>query len=260
MTKASVSIRAHDLVVRYSDLVALNIPRLDVTGRVIALLGHNGAGKSTLLHHLVGLREPTSGTVLVGGSEPHRLSAREVVRRAGLVPQDSGVLLYHDTVAAECSASDRDAGLLTGTTRAMLDRIVPGLDAAAHPRDLSEGERLGLALSIVLASEPPLLLLDEPTRGLDYGAKERLVEVLARRAAEGQAVVIATHDVEVAAAVADRCIVLAEGEVVADGVARDVVVHSPVFAPQVAKVLAPVPFLTVREVEVALAATDGLPS
>lgn len=229
-------------------------------GEVVALMGRNGAGKSTLLHHLVGLREPTSGTVLVGGSEPHRLSAREVVRRAGLVPQDSGVLLYHDTVGAECSASDRDAGLLTGTTRAMLDRIVPGLDAAAHPRDLSEGERLGLALSIVLASEPPLLLLDEPTRGLDYGAKERLVEVLARRAAEGQAVVIATHDVEVAAAVADRCIVLAEGEVVADGVARDVVVHSPVFAPQVAKVLAPVPFLTVREVEVALAATDGLPS
>jgi energy-coupling factor transport system ATP-binding protein len=157
-----------------------------------------------------------------------------------LVPQDSGVLLYHDTVAAECNASDRDAGLVRGTTRTVLDRIVPGVDASTHPRDLSEGQRLGLALSIVLASEPPLLLLDEPTRGLDYGAKQRLVEVLAQLASDGHAVVIATHDVEV----------------VADGPARDVVVHSPVFAPQVAKVLAPLALLTVNEVQLALAAAS----
>jgi len=224
--------------------------------KVVALMGRNGAGKSTLLNHLVGLREPVSGAVQVMGSVPHRLSARDVVRVAGLVPQDSGVLLYHDTVAAECSASDRDAGLVHGTTRIVLDRIVPGIDASTHPRDLSEGQRLGLALSIVLASEPPLLLLDEPTRGLDYGAKQRLVEVLAQLAADGHAVVIATHDVEVVAAVADRCIVLAEGEVVADGPARDVVVHSPVFAPQVAKVLAPLALLTVNEVQLALAAAS----
>lgn len=228
-------------------------------GEVVALMGRNGAGKSTFLNHLVGLREPASGTVRVMGAEPHRLSAHDVVRVAGLVPQDSGVLLYHDTVAAECSASDRDAGLIAGTTRSVLDQIVPDIKATAHPRDLSEGQRLGLALSIVLASEPPLLLLDEPTRGLDYGAKQRLVEVLGRLAAEGHAVVIATHDVEVVAAVADRCVVLAEGEVVSDGPARDVVIHSPVFAPQVAKVLAPLPLLTVREVELALAAVGDLP-
>jgi len=225
-------------------------------GEVVALMGRNGAGKSTLLNHLVGLREPVSGAVQVMGSQPHRLSARDVVRVAGLVPQDSGVLLYHDTVAAECSASDRDAGLTHGTTRTVLDRIVPGVDPSTHPRDLSEGQRLGLALSIVLASEPPLLLLDEPTRGLDYGAKQRLVSVLEQLAADGHAVVIATHDVEVVASVADRCIVLAEGEVVADGPARDVVVHSPVFAPQVAKVLAPLALLTVHEVELALAAAS----
>ncbi len=228
-------------------------------GEVVALMGRNGAGKSTLLNHLVGLREPASGTVRVMGAEPHRLSAHDVVRVAGLVPQDSGVLLYHDTVAAECSASDRDAGLIAGTTRSVLDQIVPDIKVTAHPRDLSEGQRLGLALSIVLASEPPLLLLDEPTRGLDYGAKQRLVEVLGRLAAEGHAVVIATHDVEVVAAVADRCVVLAEGEVVSDGPARDVVIHSPVFAPQVAKILAPLPLLTVHEVELALAAVGDLP-
>ena len=251
---------AEGLRASYGPITALH--GIDVTfraGEVVALMGRNGAGKSTLLTHLVGLRPPASGTVRVMGSEPHRLSAREVVRVAGLVPQDSGVLLYHDSVAAECSASDRDAGLSVGTTRSVLDRIVPGVDAATHPRDLSEGQRLGLALSIVLASEPPLLLLDEPTRGLDYGAKQRLVEVLAQLARDGHAVVIATHDVEVVAAVADRCIVLAEGEIVADGVARDVVVHSPVFAPQVAKVLAPLPLMTVEEVELALAASGNSP-
>lgn len=228
------------------------------TGEVVAIMGRNGAGKSTLLTHLVGLREPSGGAVRVMGSEPHRLSARDVVRVAGLVPQDSGVLLYHDTVAAECDAADRDAGLEHGTTRRVLDRLVPGIDADTHPRDLSEGQRLGLALSIVLASEPPLVLLDEPTRGLDYAAKQRLVEVLTELASGGHAVVIATHDVEVVAALADRCIVLAEGEVVADGPARDVVVHSPVFAPQVAKVLAPLPLLTVHEVELALAAAGEI--
>lgn len=251
---------AESLRASYGPITALREVTMSIrSGEVVALMGRNGAGKSTLLSHLVGLREPIGGRVLVEGAEPHRLSARDVIRVAGLVPQDSGVLLYHDSVAAECVASDRDAGLVAGSTRSVLDRIVPGIDPESHPRDLSEGQRLGLALSIVLASEPPLLLLDEPTRGLDYGAKQRLVEVLGQLAAEGHAVVIATHDVEVVAAVADRCIVLAEGEVVADGPARDVIVHSPVFSPQVAKVLAPLPLLTVQEVELALAAS-GNPS
>jgi energy-coupling factor transporter ATP-binding protein EcfA2 len=226
-------------------------------GEIVAVMGRNGAGKSTLLSHLVGLRAPVSGEVRVQGREPHRLSARDVVRSAGLVPQDCGVLLYHDTVAAECVAADRDGDLAPGTTRAVLDRIVPDVEARMHPRDLSEGQRLGLALAIVLASEPPLVLLDEPTRGLDYAAKRRLIVVLGELAADGRAVVIATHDVEVVASVADRCIVLAEGEVVADGAARDVVVHSPVFAPQIAKVLAPEPWLTVDEVALALAAAGA---
>ena len=124
----------------------------------------------------------------------------------------------------------------------------------AHPRDLSEGQRLGLALAVVLAAGPPVVVLDEPTRGLDYQAKDRLVDLLQELAADGHAVVLATHDVEVVARVADRVVVLAAGEVVADGPAREVVSHSPVFAPQVAKILAPSTWLTVPEVELALAA------
>ena len=126
------------------------------------------------------------------------------------------------------------------------------------PATSPRGSDSALALAIVLAAEPPLVLLDEPTRGLDYAAKERLVAIIAELAAEGRGVVLATHDVEVVAAVADRAVVLAGGDVVADGPARDVVVHSPVFAPQVAKIMAPQPWLTVAEVVAAL--PSGVPA
>lgn len=250
-----VVVRATGLFAGYGSLMALRGIDLEIrAGQVVALMGRNGAGKSTLLSQFVGLGRPQRGSVDLQGAPPHTLTAQDVVRRAGLVPQDGAVLLYHDSVAAECAASDRDARMEPGATRRMLDRLVPGLADAAHPRDLSEGQRLGLALAIVLAAEPPLVLLDEPTRGLDYAAKARLGEIIRELADEGRAVVIATHDVEVVAEVADRAVVLAEGEVVADGAARDVVVHSPVFAPQVAKVMAPAPWLTVAEVLAALPA------
>ena len=220
-----VLVHTKDLFAGYGSLVVLRGVDIQVRrGEVVALMGRNGAGKSTLLDQLVGLGAPARGGVDLQGAAPHELSAAEVVRRVGLVPQDGSVLLYHDTVAAECSASDGDSGLPEGTTRRMVDRLVPGLDPSAHPRDLSEGQRLGLALAIVLAAEPPLVLLDEPTRGLDYAAKARLGTIIDELADEGRGVVLATHDVEVVAAVADRAVVLAGGEVVADGPARDVVV------------------------------------
>lgn len=108
-----------------------------------------------------------------------------------------------------------------------------------------------LALAVVLSGAPALVVLDEPTRGLDYAAKERLCAELARLAAEGHGILLSTHDVEVVAAVADRVVVLADGEAVADGPAQRVVTGSPMFAPQVAKVLAPLPYLTVGQVTAA---------
>jgi energy-coupling factor transport system ATP-binding protein len=239
--------------VRYDEVLALDAVDLDVNrGEIIAVMGRNGSGKSTLLAQLAGVRAPSSGSVIVDGAGPATLSPRELVARVGLVPQDAGALLYGETVAGECTGADHDTGLPAGTTATVLERIVPGLPGDRHPRDLSEGQRLALALAIVLAPAPPLVLLDEPTRGLDYPGKARLVRLLADLAADGHAVMVATHDVELVAQVATRAVVLAEGEVVADGPARDVVCHSPVFAPQVAKVLAPDPWLTVDEVRAGL--------
>jgi energy-coupling factor transport system ATP-binding protein len=242
------------VVVRYGTTVALRHVDLELrAGEVLALMGRNGAGKSTLLGALTGVAAPTAGAVEVGGLAPHELAGRELVRRVGLVPQQPADLLYAPTVDEECAAADADSDAEPGTCRRLLDRLVPGLAGDHHPRDLSEGQRLALVLAIVLTAAPPVLLLDEPTRGLDLGAKVRLVEVLTELAAGGHAVVLATHDVELAAEVAHRTVVLADGEVVADGPTAEVVVGSPAFAPQVSKVLAPAPWLTVGQVADALA-------
>ncbi|MBW1603464.1 energy-coupling factor ABC transporter ATP-binding protein [Streptomyces sp. JJ66] len=225
-------------------------------GETVALMGRNGAGKSTLLNTLVGLHAPAHGSVRVGGHTPHRTKPGQLLRHVGLVPQDPRDLLAADTVAAECAAADRDAGADRGTCRALVGELLPGVADDVHPRDLSEGQRLVLALAVVLTAAPPLILLDEPTRGLDYAAKHRLTEVLHDLAARGHAIVLATHDVELAAELADRVLVMAQGEVVADGPTADVVVSSPAFAPQTAKVLAPQPWLTVPQVRRALGATS----
>ncbi|WP_406051070.1 ATP-binding cassette domain-containing protein [Streptomyces virginiae] len=247
-----------DLGVRRGRVQALHGITLTVApGETIALMGRNGAGKSTLLSTLVGTVAPTTGEVTVGGRTPHRTAPPEMVRRVGLVPQEPRDLLYADTVAAECAAADSDAGAPPGTCRDLVSALLPDVPDDVHPRDLSEGQRLALALALVLTGRPALLLLDEPTRGLDYAAKVRLIEILRGLAAEGHAIVLATHDVELAAELAHRVVILAGGEVVADGPTAEVVVSSPAFAPQVAKVLAPAPWLTVRQVAEALDAAEA---
>ncbi|WP_405643551.1 ABC transporter ATP-binding protein [Streptomyces sp. NBC_00019] len=245
----------HDVSVRRAHVQALRHITLTVTpGETIALMGRNGAGKSTLLNTLVGLVEPSAGSVRVGGTVPHRTAPKDLVRRVGLVPQEPRDLLYTDTVAAECTAADADAGAAPGTCRTLVSELLPGVSDDTHPRDLSEGQRLALALAVVLTARPPLLLLDEPTRGLDYAAKARLVTLLKALAAEGHAIMLATHDVELVAEIAHRVVLLADGEVIADGPAADVIVASPSFAPQVSKILAPQKWLTVTQVREALVA------
>jgi energy-coupling factor transport system ATP-binding protein len=247
--------RVTDLVAGYRRVPVLRGVTAGVRrGEVVALMGRNGAGKSTLLKTLVGLHAPDRGRAEVDGRAPASLKPAELLRHAGLVPQVPGDLLYEATVARECTQADKDARVPAGTTAGLFEALSPGVPEDRHPRDLSEGQRLTLALAIVLAAEPPLVLLDEPTRGLDYTAKHRLVQILRDLAAAGHAVMLATHDVELVAEVATRVVVLADGEVVADGSVPDVVVSSPAFAPQTAKILAPQPWLTPTDVAVSLAA------
>jgi energy-coupling factor transport system ATP-binding protein len=239
--------------VRYGNLVALREVDLSLrSGEVVALMGRNGAGKSTLLNVLTGLVAASAGTARVDGHDPQQLRGRELLRHVGLIPQDPAVLLWAETVADECSAADSDAAVEAGSTLRLLAQLAPDIDLDQHPRDLSEGQRLAVALAVVLVAQPSVLLLDEPTRGLDYATKSRLVSVLRARADAGTAVLLSTHDVELVAEAVDRVVILAEGEVVTDGAARDVVLASPAFAPQTAKVLHPGPWLTPHEVQRAL--------
>ncbi|OPC84055.1 cobalt ABC transporter ATP-binding protein [Embleya scabrispora] len=254
---AAPLLSARRVVVRYGDVIAVRGLDLDLTaGRVTALMGRNGSGKSSLLWALQGSGARQGGTVDVAGTDPGKADPHRARALVGLVPQTPGDLLYLETVDAECAEADRESGAEAGACRVLLDRIAPGVDGAVHPRDVSEGQRLALVLAIQLVAAPRVVLLDEPTRGLDYHAKRRFVRVVRELADAGRAIVLATHDVEVVAQVADRVVVMAEGDIVADGPTAEVVVSSPAFAPQVAKILAPAEWLTVTDVGNALDDAD----
>jgi energy-coupling factor transport system ATP-binding protein len=249
------ALRARGVVVRYGDVIAVAGVDLDLhAGAITALMGRNGAGKSSLMWALQGSGPRQGGRVLDGaGTDPAGLSPVQARSRVGLVPQQAADLLYLDTVEAECRRSDDESRAPAGTCAALVQRFAPGVDPARHPRDLSEGQRLALVLAVQMTADPAVLLLDEPTRGLDYGAKRRLRDTLRELAARGRSVLLSTHDVEFVADVAHRVVVMADGEIVADGPTSRVVVGSPAFAPQVAKVLAPEHWLTVEQVRAALA-------
>jgi energy-coupling factor transporter ATP-binding protein EcfA2 len=181
-------------------------------GERVALMGRNGAGKSTMLRHAAGLMAPTRGKVRTSG-------------RVALLLQDPNDYLLHERVGDEASPAALAA--------VGLDHVVD-----RHPHDLSGGQRQRLALAIVLDSEEPAAVigLDEPTRGMDRAAKAALSERLAGFAAGGAAIVVATHDPEFAAEVADRVVLLADGRPIADGPAGAVLAGGWYFATETARV------------------------
>ena len=255
--RSSPILEARAMTVAYGPSVAVRDVGLTlVAGEIAALMGRNGSGKSSLLWALQGSGPRVRGDVRVDRRDPADLDPAEARQLVGLVPQDADDLLYLETVGAECHQADRESSAAPGTCRGLLDRLVPGVPDETHPRDLSEGQRLALVLAIQLAARPRVVLLDEPTRGLDYAAKRHLAAALRELASDGRAILLSTHDVEFVATVADRVLVLADGEIVADGSAEDVLVASPAFAPQVARILAPQRWLTVDDVARALVDDD----
>jgi energy-coupling factor transport system ATP-binding protein len=214
---------------RHDGIVALRGVRLQVRpGEVVAVMGRNGAGKTTLLRAIAGVHEPADGRVAVHDHPP-----RPGVD-AALCPQEPESILFADTVADEVRATLRARGL-GAAPEPVLEAL--GIDdlAMRHPRDLSAGQRLLVATAAIVAGMAPVLLLDEPTRGLDPDAKRLLVRFLRRHAAGGGAALVATHDVELAAEVATRVVMLAGGEVIADGDPGHVLGDSIVFAPQMTR-------------------------
>ena len=241
-------LHAEGVTVRYDDVIAVRDVDLEVfAGEITALMGRNGSGKSSLLWALQGSGRRTSGRVDVGGIDPASKPPHDARALVGLVPESATDLLYLDTVGDELAQADEESRAAAGSARALLDRMVPGIADATNPRDCSAGQQLALVCAIQLTAAPRVLLLDEPTRGLDYDAKHHLAAMLDDLAADGRAIVVSTHDVEFVARATHRVLIMAEGELIGDGPTADVVVGSPSYAPQITKILAPHPWLTVEQ-------------
>ncbi|HEC22492.1 MAG TPA: energy-coupling factor ABC transporter ATP-binding protein [Chloroflexi bacterium] len=202
---------------------------LDLTirrGEFVVLTGDNGAGKTTLAKHLIGLLRPTRGTVRLFGAETARRPIGELAHLVGFAFQNPELQIFSPTVREEVAFGPRNLGV----SGPQLDRVVEHalrrfnlLDLADHPpAALSFSARRMVALASIAAMETPILVLDEPTVGLDAAGQARVMNWLEGRHREGATVLLITHDMELAAAHAGRMLVLERGEIVADGPPRQI--------------------------------------
>ena len=219
-------------------------------GEFLVLMGRNGSGKSTLLKQIVGLIKPGEGQVTVAGLDTRKAELDDIIKTVGYVPQHPGALLFGDTLAAELAFTRRGHAMPAdpAADQALLERLGLGALADRNPRDLSGGEQQRVALASILAANPQIILLDEPTRGLDYAQKRSLTDLLLGLKREGRTIIMATHDVELAAACADRAVLMAEGQIVVDGSAREVMSDSQVFSSQINKLFRDPWYLVVEDV------------
>lgn len=180
------------------------------SGSITALTGPNGSGKSSCLWAIQGSGVRSAGSVLVNGTDPAKLKSKDRLDLVAKVPQRATDLLFLTTVSAELFESDRTSGAAAGRTSKIFESLVGRIDPSLHPRDLSAGQKLALVLAIQLVKDAPLLLLDEPTQGLDYVAKDHLAEQLRKLASAGKAILLASHDEEFISLVSNQVIRLGQ--------------------------------------------------
>ena len=242
----------------YGDCMVLQGVDLVVReGEIVALIGQNGHGKSTLLKTILGLVKPAAGEVWVDGKPVTGSDPAAISQNVAYLPQNPNALLYADTVVDEFDTTRRNHGL-PRLTPAEADQWLRQLRlsgyAGAYPRDLSVGERERVAIGAVTVTRPKLILLDEPTRGLDYTSKRALSQMLHDWQQDGCAVVVVSHDVEFIAECATRVVVMNKGNIADDGRPADVLRHGPIFTPQIAQAFPESGWITVADALAALAA------
>jgi energy-coupling factor transporter ATP-binding protein EcfA2 len=179
-------------------------------GSITALMGPNGSGKSSCLWAIQGSGVRSAGSVLVNGIDPASLKAKDRLALVAKVPQRATDLLFLNAVSAELYESDAASGAAAGSTAKILESLIGRIDPSLHPRDLSAGQKLALVLASQLVKDAPVLLLDEPTQGLDYVAKDHLANQLKRLAAAGKTILLASHDEEFVSLVCDQVISLGQ--------------------------------------------------
>ncbi|MGI6487485.1 MAG: ABC transporter ATP-binding protein [Syntrophothermaceae bacterium] len=205
-------------------------------GDFMVLMGENGAGKSTLMKNINGLLKPGRGQVKVLNQDTRHLSIEELAVTIGYLSQEPNDYLFLSTVREELQFSLHNLDLLDdGVTEEVLSRLQLTTLVETNPRDLSTGERQRVALASLLVTRPKLLLLDEPTRGLDYRFKDELGKILLQLIEQGTAIIMITHDVEFAAEYADEIVLLADGTIIDQGSKYEILTHSTFYSPQISK-------------------------
>jgi energy-coupling factor transporter ATP-binding protein EcfA2 len=224
----AVSVR--NLVYRYPSRKspdALNGVSLDFyRGEFTVIMGGNGSGKTTLIKHLNGLLRPTRGKVIVDGVNIEDKTIAEVGRKVGLVFQNASYQLFEETIYNELAFAPKNVGLSEEEVAECVNDVAGSLrltelGLSSSPLVLSGGEMQRVAIAGILTLSPEVIVLDEPTLGLDRGLKDKLAAMLNRLKAEGKAIIVVTHDVEFAARHAERVILLSNGKVIGDGSARE---------------------------------------
>jgi len=206
-------------------------------GEFVAIMGRNASGKTTLVKHISGLLRPTKGMVLVDGIDTRRATIAELAKKVGFVFQNPNDHLFADTVEEEIAFTLKNLGGNGGEVKSRVDEILERFNIKEYrkqyPRYLSGGEKQRIALASVIIAQPRVLILDEPTRGMDYGLKSQLMAFLNEYRSQGNTVILVTHDVEMVAEHADRVILMSEGKVVVDDNKREVLSKALLFSPQI---------------------------
>ncbi len=216
-------------------------------GEFVAIMGSNGAGKTTLVKHFNGLLKPTKGDILVDGVNTRKESIAHLARRVGFVFQNPDHQLFCETAEEEIAFALKNFGFEEAAVETRVNWALNLLDIEQYrqtsPFMLSGGERKRLALASVLAWDPKVVVLDEPTIGQDFDQKEKLRQFIVQLNAQGKTVVVVTHDVEFVADCAPRVVLMAEGKIVADGDAKEILTNkelafkASIVLPQITQIL-----------------------
>lgn len=228
--QAAPLLEVKDLRFSYGNIEVLHDVSFRVMpGDVIAVLGHNGCGKTTLLKNVIGLlKPPEKGMVLLGGRDVVDMSVDRAAQIAGFLFQNPDNMLFADTALEEVMFGPTNLGFADAKERSLRAMEEVGLahKTAEYPRYLGNGEKLRLCVASILAMGPKLIILDEPTTGLDDNECARLMEVVLKLKSEGVAILIVTHDMNLVAKYADRAIVISEGKIFRDGTPAEVLKDS----------------------------------
>lgn len=239
-----------NLEVSFGSVQALQQTSFSLAGnQITALMGENGSGKTSLCWAIQGSGARTKGAVTTYKGDPKDLNATDRLEVLTMVPQRAADLLFLATLSAELEESDKYAEVTTGSTAKLFQSLAGRIDTSIHPRDLSAGQQLSLVLAIQLVKQAKIVILDEPTRGLDYSAKHALARQLNSIRSQDRAVLIATHDIEFVAMIADRVLVLEQGKLISDSSPLEVLGAGKPFASQLAEISQEVGLISIEQVK-----------